>query len=97
MGAEVGDVLFSFAEWREVQSEHIETVEQIFAKAAFHYLFFHVPCRCSDDPGIDLPAVNPANRSYFFFLEYTQQLDLQPQGEFTNFIEENGAGVRLFK
>ena len=58
---------------------------------------FQIAVRGGDDAHVDLHALIAADGTHFFFLQHSQQLGLQFQGKFANFIKEDGAAISRLK
>ena len=72
---------------------NVEAVKQVGAKSSFARTFLQVFVGRVQKSYVDLDGTGAANPHKFAFLENTQQLGLQDQGEFANLIEKNGAAL----
>src|SRR2546421_5634815 len=70
---------------------NIEAEIKIFPEAAVFVGGLKVSISGGHDAHIDLRAVVATNRADFFVLQYAQQFRLQLEGQFADFIEEDGA------
>ena len=91
------DVVSAFAKGWNANGKHSQTEVQIFAKFAVFHSLLQVLVGGSHDAHI---AVNGAQRAQSFHhlvLQNSQQFGLQLEWHFTNFIQEQGAAIGLFK
>ena len=89
-----GNIGLAFPDGGDVNGNDVETVKQIFPKAALLNLFFKIFIGGADHAYIHGDGFFSA---YFFkgaFLKEPQQLYLQKFGQFGDFIQKNGAIVR---
>ena len=70
---------------------------QIGAKAPFHHLLAQIAVRRRQHPHIDPQAAVIADALNIAILQHAQQLRLQRQRQFANFIKEQGAVISHLK
>ena len=90
------DVLAAFAQWRYLDGQHIEAVEQVLAEAALGDHFLQVAMGSAEDAHIDLDLAVATDPAKAAVVEKAQQLGLQVGRHLANFIEEYRALVGQF-
>ena len=91
------DVAGAITQRAQLQADHVQPVVQILAEMAGvdGFLQLHVG-RCQH-PHVNGNALARTQAHHFTFLKHPQQLDLNGHRQITDFIEEQGAAVRLFE
>ena len=90
---EQGVIFWAFAQRRDIDHHHLETVKQILAELSGGDHLLNIPVGCGNEPHIDADrgdAPHPQQRS---FLDNPQQLDLHGDGHLANLIEKNRSAV----
>lgn len=87
------DIGWPLPEWCHLNGEYIQTVEQIVAEPPGIDLGRKILVGRGDDTHVHLAGVVFAEPLVFPFLKYAQQFALQVQGDFTHFVQEDGAPV----
>jgi hypothetical protein len=99
-GTAVGNqthVLGPPAQGGQAHGEDVEPVEQILAEFAFLDHLRQVAVGGGDDAHIHLDGPVAAHSLEFLLLQYAQQLGLQFQWDFSNFVEKNRAAMSQFE
>ena len=87
------DVAAALAQgWNESVTT-FETEVEILAEGAVLVSGFEIAVGGGDDAHIHFDALIAADRAHFFFLQNAQQLGLQLERQFADFVEEDGAAV----
>ena len=89
------DVLAPVAQGRGLDREDIQAIEQILAEGAVLDLLGWVAIGRRDDAHVDLDRAFAADGIDLALLQRAQQLDLHVQRQFADFVQEQGAAVRL--
>ena len=89
-----GDVRPPLAQRRQVDADHIQTIEEIRSKDALSHQVLEVRIRGADDPRIDRKAVPSADRSNDSFLQGTQELALHVFRHVADLVKEEHSLVR---
>ncbi|MNH16522.1 hypothetical protein D3C79_761680 [compost metagenome] len=71
-----------------MQGNHVQAIQQVFAKAAFAHHLFKVEVGGSQDTYIGTPGNRVADAFIFLVLDETQQFGLQGQREIADLVEE---------
>ena len=80
-----------------MQGDHVQAVIQIFAEVSGFHLGFQVAVGGRHNAHIHLFATAAAHPFDFLLLQHAQNLDLEAQLHFADFIQKNGAAVSQFK
>src|SRR5215831_4834012 len=91
---ERGDVFAPLAQRRQPDGEYVQSVVEVFAEIAGRYRLPEIAVRGGHDPHVDLSGARRADSFEFAFLEHTQQLGLEFEGQIADLVEEQGATVR---
>src|SRR5467141_3395922 len=86
-----GDVIHSLSQCRNLNRKYIEPVVKVFTKAARRDFLLQVTIGRSDDPHIGEPRPVLTHALVTLLLQDAEQFALQFQGDFSDFIEENGS------
>ena len=84
-------------ERRQLNAEHRKPEKEVFAEIAGGDLLFEIAVGGGDDPQIDLRRTGFADFDEFAAFEYAQQLGLQLDGHFADFVEKQRSPVSLLK
>ena len=76
--------------------EHVEAVEQVFAKRTFADHFFQVAVGRAEDPHVDLDLTIATDPTEAAIVEEAQQLGLQVRRHLADFVEKYRALVGQF-
>src|SRR6266852_1623679 len=90
---EHGNIGATVAQGREVHGHDVQAKIEVFAKCALAVGSLEVSVGCSDDAHINAHMIIAANRPDFLLLQNAQELGLHLEGQFANFVEEDGAAV----
>jgi len=82
---------------RQVDSEHIDAVVQIFSKCPVCHLFVKVLVRGGNDPYVTMNRLIPAEPFEGFFFQDPQEFGLKGQGELPDFVQKHAAAVGLLQ
>lgn len=93
----VGDVAASFAERGHGEGEDAEAVVEVFPEASGTHFGEEIAVGGGDDADVDAEGFFAADGFEFAFLQDAQKFDLHGGADFSNFIEEEGAGVGGFE
>src|SRR5437764_15442000 len=91
------NVFASFAQWRQTDWEHRQTIEQVATERAIVHGFLQIDVRSSDDPHVGFEKFITANPGELAILKYAQQTHLRSQSHLANFVQEQRAAVRFFE
>ena len=97
MRHQAADVLAPLAQRGQPDGDDVEPVKQIAAKAAVGHLGFQVAVGGHHNAHVDLDFALAAQPYHGAFLQGAQELGLHGQRQVTNFVQKNGALVRLLK
>ncbi len=90
------DVLAALAQWRYLQVQHVQAVEQVFAKGTLGDHFLQVAVGGAEDPHVDLDLTVAAHPAKAAIAEKPQQLGLQVGRHFADLVEKHRALVGQF-
>src|ERR1700722_18754886 len=90
---EHGRVGAALAQGRHMHGNYVEAKIKIFAEGAGFIRGFEIAIGGGDDADIDFYPLIGADGTDFFLLQYAQELRLQFERQFANFVEKNGAAV----
>ena len=91
------DVFDALAEWGDVDADDVEAVEEVFAEGFFGDLFLEILVCGADDPDIGAESLVAAHAGELAFLKDPEDFALDLKGHLSDFVEEEGALVALFK
>ena len=91
------DVLAAFAQRRNVQRQHVQAIEQVFAEAPLGDFFAQIAVGGGDDAHVQLDVATPAQAFHPAFLQHAQQLGLQAERQLADLVEQQGAAVGQFE
>ncbi|KFB70942.1 MAG: hypothetical protein AW09_003941 [Candidatus Accumulibacter phosphatis] len=91
------DILTALPQGRDHQWKDVEPIEQILAKQAPRHAVGDVPIGGGNDTQIEAYRLAAPHPLDFTLLENAQQLGLQSQRHFGDFVEQQGSMLRLFK
>ena len=86
---QLGNVFATFAQRRNVQLDHVQAIIQIFAKAAGRHFGFQIAVRGGDHLHVDVHRMSRTDRSDFLLLQHAQQLGLQVERHFADFVQKD--------
>nr|GFD24377.1 hypothetical protein [Tanacetum cinerariifolium] len=89
------DVFATLTQRRQVQSNDIQTVEQVFTETPVTDHVFQIQVRGGEDAHVCAAGDRVADALVFFVLNEAQQLGLQRQREVPDFVEEQCTAVGL--
>ena len=84
-------------EWRNLDFKDFDAVIEILAKTAVFHHFFKVPVGGSDETHIHLNVFLAAHARNPALLQGPEQLGLQEQGHFADFIQQQCSAMGQFK
>lgn len=90
-------VTWPVAQWRQVNGDHIETEEQVLAKAAVEYRTREVLVGGGENAHVHRDRFPATDALDLMRLDGSEQLGLCLSAQVTHLIEEEGAGVREFE
>ena len=82
---------------RQAQTNHVQTVQQVFAKHALFHTFVEILVRCGDDAHVRFHRRLSADAVILAVLQHAQQTHLQIRRHVADFIEEQRAAFGLLK
>src|SRR5579863_1702226 len=85
------DVLPAFAKSGDAQTQNIEAEIEIAAEGALHDGLLQIAVGGGEDSNVDWDTASAADWTNFLFLDRPQHLRLQIDGEFSDFVEEDGS------
>src|SRR6185312_9221483 len=91
------NVFAPLAQWRQLQLDHIQPVEQISTESTRSGKFLKITIAGSNHTRSHLNHFGPADRHHFAFLQHTQKLDLQPGTSLAYLVQKNSAFAGVFK
>src|ERR1035437_2260301 len=83
------------AQWREVQVDDVEPVEQILPEITLGDRLLDVAVRGCDDPDIEFDEARITQAPHLPLFQYAEQLRLECRGQFGDLVEEYGAAIRV--
>ena len=90
---EFGDVLFALAERGHTQADDVEAEVEVAAEFALSDHGGEVGVGGGEYAGVDRDGVIAADGVHGFILQGAEELGLEREGEFADFVEEDGASV----
>ena len=91
------DVFAPLAQGGQLDAEDREPEIEVFAEVSGGDLLFEVAVRGGDDPQVDFRRAGLADLDEFAAFEHAQQLGLQFDGHFSDFVEKQRSLVGLFE
>src|SRR5258707_11465945 len=91
------NVLAAFAQGRELEADHVEAVEEVFAKRPFANHRFQIAVRGGDDAHIHRNSLPAANALESLLLEHAQEFYLRAGRQVADFVEEERTLVGLLE
>ena len=90
------DVWTSLSKWRHGDSDDAKPVIEIFSEPAFADGLLKIDVGRRKNPGIDGDRLLSTQSLYLVILQESKQLDLQPERDIPNFVQEQRAALRAF-
>ncbi len=90
---EHGNIAAALAQGGDVHRDDVEAEVKIFAEGPVLVGGFEIAVGGGDDAHVHFDALVAAHGTHFFFLQHAQQLGLQFEWQFADFVEEDGAAV----
>jgi hypothetical protein len=97
VGDEFGQVLEVLAEGRDGDGEDVDAVVEVFAEAALGDHGLEVAVRGGDEADVGADELVAADAVEGLAFEDAEELGLEVEGEFADFVEEEGAVVGHFE
>ncbi len=91
------DVLVPLAKRGQMNGDHVQAIKQVLPKPPLGHLFLQVPVGGRDNAHIHLGGGHRTHSLELFFLNDTQDLDLQGQVQLPDLVQENGPAVGKFE
>src|ERR1051325_1296109 len=91
------DVFLVIDERRRLDRHDVDAVVEVEPEFAFRDHALEIPVGSENDSGLQGNGAVAAEAAKFSFLQYAQKLDLSREAQFTDFVEEQGAGAGLLK
>ena len=91
------DVLHPFSQGWQLDLDDVEPIKQILTEFSLFHEALQRPVRRSDHAHVDLDCPCSTHALERPLLQNSQQFDLHSGRHITDFIQKNGAAVRLFK
>src|SRR5258708_36459945 len=91
------DVLAPFAQRYRLHRKHIEPEIEVFAKSAALYFLLEIAIGGGDQAYVNRTGALFADPLEIALLQHAQQLALQFERDFTDFVEKQGASVGQFE
>ncbi len=91
------NILPSFTNGRQLDTNDVQSMKQVFPKTAFTNAFFQVLMRCSDNSNINAHRRVTTHPVEFPVGQHTQKTRLHFCRHVTNFIQKQGACIGLLK
>ena len=91
------NVLNPFPQWRNIKGNHVQPIEEIFAKVAARALFFEILVCGGDYPHIDRDRLSSPDRRESLLVQCAQHLGLSLQTHVPDFVQEQRASIGAFK
>src|SRR5271154_4398749 len=88
------NIFVAFAQRRQLNGKHVQTVEQILAEGSLGGRSKKIAVSCSDHTHVDLDQIRTAEPFELMFLEDTQQLRLQIRRHVADLVQEDCSAVR---
>ena len=93
---QIFDIAAPFAQRRKIQIHNVDAVIQILAEGAIFNFGLEMPVGGADNADFHFLVFLCADAAELSILQELQQLRLQSQIEFGNFVEEQRSAVRQF-
>ena len=97
MGRQERDVFLALAERHDLDGKNIQAVIKVFPEAAGGDFLFQIAIGGGDDAHIGKARAVFPDAFVAFFLQGPEQLALQIEGDFTDFIQKQGSALGGFK
>ena len=97
VAGEIGKVVGSLAQGRQVEVEHVEPVEEILSEGALFDIGAEIPVRRRHDPDVELDFTGSAHRSNPVLLEHAQEFRLHGRGQLADLVEQEAAALGIDK
>ena len=94
MRDEEGDVFLALTQRRNLNGDDFEAIEEVVAKGSLVDHFFQGAIRRGDEPDIDRERARVAEPFKLLVFEYAEEFGLQGEGQFADFVKEEGSFVR---
>ena len=91
------NIFASLPQWRQVNREHIQPIEQVLAKTASLHFVAQVKVGRGDNPHIHLNGRSATYPFNFTFLQGAQDLALRTEAQGGNFVEEQCPAMGALK
>src|SRR5260221_6151365 len=91
------NVFRAAAQRRQVDSDYIQAVIQVFTELAFANQNIQIDIGRRDDPDIHLELLHAAQVHEFSVLKHAQDFGLRFQAHGADFVQKNSAAVGYFK
>src|SRR5438552_4012610 len=91
------NVLWPFAQGRQLQIHDVEPVEQILAERVALYRLRKVAVRGRDDADVDFDRLAAAHPVDLALMKRAQELGLQPRIHFADLVEQQRAAIGLLE
>ena len=91
------NVFLAFAQRREMQRDHVQAMEKIFAEAAFATSLVQIFVGGGEDADVHFDGFGAAEAHEFALLNHAQQLGLGFRADGGDFVEENRALIGDFE
>ena len=88
MARQAGNIFPTLAQWRQMNADNVQAVEQILTELAFLYPLFEILMGRSDNPHIHFHRRIAANAIKLTVCQHAQQTRLYIERHIANFIEE---------
>jgi len=90
-------VIPAFAQRRQTQGNNVQPKIQVLTELALFYPAFKIAVGCGKHAHINLDGLGAAHAVDLALLKHTEELCLQGQIHFRNFIKQEGAAIGKFK
>ena len=97
MAREHANIFLALAQSRQAQSNHVQTVEQIYAEAAVFDALLQVLVSRGNHTHIGFDGTVAAHAVEMAVAQYAQQTGLQLKRHIANFVQKQRAAIGLFK
>ena len=90
------NIFLAFAQRRQRQPDDVEAMKQILAKTPRRDFLLQIPVGRGHDANVDFDPLQRSEGPEFLFLKHAEQLDLEFEREFADFVEKGGAAIGEF-
>jgi hypothetical protein len=94
LSRDYGDVVLTFAEWRQRNGENVQTIQQILAEGASSHGLLEEGVCCRDDATPDREFFGAAEQTHAARLEHPQKLGLERHRQVVDLVEKERAFTR---